>query len=145
MDNYKLGPGSVYLPSFPVTFPVKSPSRPGSARSIMSEQVLETPRQQDNKPRLLNTVVFEEELDGIVRRLSRPTISTRLKSAKYRPQVKFVGMDYYRWNQMANFCEHHGMVYTNQGAVRETFKKTTKRPATVAPSRYRIPLPMSVW
>ena len=84
------------------------------------------------KPKLLRRLVTQEEVNDMVSRLTRPTLSTKLKSARLNPTVNHVDMGCCRWNRMQLYRDYQRQIYSGTGTVKNTFRKCGgQRPACV--------------
>ncbi|GFO09630.1 hypothetical protein PoB_003613500 [Plakobranchus ocellatus] len=123
-----MGSGRVYLPNFPPPQPLRvtltSPVRKTSVYDLKGD-----PRAGGHtKPKLLNHVVYEEEVKDIVNRLTRPTMASRMRAINFRPQSQytFVAMDKYQWARMQLYSDYQRHIFNSNGSLRTGYKRTVK-------------------
>ncbi|KAL8605743.1 hypothetical protein ACOMHN_065868 [Nucella lapillus] len=116
--------GTMYKPILPtprqIRFTLTAPDRKPSLYDVKPPPMSSHDRQ---KPKLLKHLVTHEKINDIVSRLTRPTLSTKLKSTRVNPTVNYVDMESYRWNRMAQYSDYQKQVYNPSGTVKSTFRK----------------------
>ncbi|XP_076454830.1 uncharacterized protein LOC143289668 [Babylonia areolata] len=121
-----MGSGSVYMPSLPtprtLRISLTSPHRKPSLYDVKPPAMTS---QDQQKPKLLKHLVTQEQMNDIVSRLTRPTLSTKLKSSRMHPTVSYVDMNSYRWDRMALYSDYQKQLYHSSGTVKNTFRKCT--------------------
>lgn len=62
--------------------------------------------------------VTNKELESIVKRLTRPTVSTSIKSLPLLRDKTYVDINSYTWNNMRLYTDYKQTVWTDKGSAR---------------------------
>jgi hypothetical protein len=128
-----MGSTRLIVPTLPVPRPLRitltSPARQNSLYDVRPPAM--TSKDKGNS-KVLRHLVTKEEVDDIVSRLTRPTVSSRLKSSRMYPVMNYVDMQFYQWNRMPLYGDYQGQIFGKLGDVRPSFTKNgSRRPAYV--------------
>ena len=112
------------MPSLPTPRPLRltlsSPERKPSLYDVTPPPMTSRDKL---KPKLLRNLVTQEQLNDIVSRLTRPTLSSKLKAVRLNPTVSYVDMDHYQWNRMELYLDHQRQIFNGSGTVKTSFRK----------------------
>lgn len=103
-------------PSWREPKPLKAASRPATAQGDVNG----LPRR---KPALMrsNTTIEsrrDREEQGIVNRLTAPTLAAKMKTIEFNKRTAFVDNNYYSWSNMAVYKDHQKMLYNDGGGIK---------------------------
>ena len=123
-NAFAMGSGRIYMPSLPTPRPLRfTLTSPERKQSLFDVRPPVMTSRDKMKPKLLRSLVTQEQLNDIVSRLTRPTLSTKLKSVRKNPTVNYVDMDRYQWNRMELYSDYQRQIFNSSGSVKPSFRK----------------------
>lgn len=103
-------------PSWREPKPLKAASRPATAQGDVNG----LPRRKPNLIRSNTTIESrrDREDQGIVNRLTAPTLAAKMKTIEFNKRTAFVDNNYYSWSNMAVYKDHQKMLYNDGGGIK---------------------------
>lgn len=103
-------------PSWREPKPLKAASRPATAQ----DDVNGLPRRKPSLQRSNTTIESRQNgaMQGIVNRLTAPTLAAKMKTIEFNKRTAFVDNNYYSWSNMAVYKDHQKMLYNDGGGIK---------------------------
>ncbi|XP_061170138.1 uncharacterized protein LOC134276520 [Saccostrea cucullata] len=104
-------------PSWREPKPLKAASRPATAQDDVNGL---PPRRKPILSRSNTTIESrrDREVQGIVNRLTAPTLAAKMKTIEFNKRTAYVDNNYYSWSNMAVYKDHQKMIYNDGGGVK---------------------------
>ena len=111
-------------PSWREPKPLKAASRPATAQ----DDVNGLPRRKPSLQRSNTTIDSRQNrgMQGIVNRLTAPTLAAKMKTIEFNKRTAFVDNNYYSWSNMAVYKDHQKMLYNDGGGIKRRTTATKR-------------------
>ena len=109
---------------------VSQVSRPMTAQGSITSSSNKSQKKNSSLSRATSIAVDprrEKGVQGIVNRLTEPTLAARMKTVQFNKRTAFVDNNFYSWSNMAVYKDHQKTLYTPGGGMKRSCRSGARR------------------